>query len=176
MYEAPTPSEISEIEDEMARIDALLRPIATRRVDTSDPDYETKLRQSRPLEEAGVRAEAEAALRAVIALYAEGDDTVRAAVRALFNRYTSFRWAVHVPHEPTPESFRFALLHFSALDQGPDARDELLGLRDLCAEAEEAGIDIAPMLAQIALLSSDVNRYGMGSTREFLLRAGGRIS
>jgi hypothetical protein len=167
---------LPETDDEMARIDALLRPIATRRVDTSDPDYETKLRESRPLEEAGVKAEAEAVLRAVIALYAEGDDAVRAAVRALFNRYTSFRWAVHVPHEPTPESFRFALLHFSARDQGPDARDELLGLRDLCAEAEQAGIDIAPMVAQIALLSSDVNRYGMGSTREFLLRAGGRIS
>lgn len=170
------PVGLSEIEDEIARIDALLEPIATQRVDTSDPEYETRLRQSRPLVEAGVKTEAEAALRAVIALYAEGGETVRAAVRALFNRYTSFRWAVHVPHEPTPESFRFRLLHFSALDQGPDARDELLGLRDLCAEAEEAGIDIAPMLAQIARLSSDVNRYGMGSTREFLLRAGGRIS
>lgn len=112
----------------------------------------------------------------MIARYAEGDESVRAAVRALFNRYTSFRWAVHVPHEPTPESFRFRLLHFSAMDQGPDARDELLGLRDLCAEAEEAGIDIAPMLAEIARLSSDVNRYGMGSTREFLLRARGWIS
>jgi hypothetical protein len=126
--------------------------------------------------EAGVEAEAESALRAVIALYAGGDDTVRAAVRALFNRCTSFRWAVHVPHDPTPESFRFELLHFSAMDQGPDARDELLGLNDLCGEAEEAGIDIAPMLAETARLSSDVNRYGMGSTREFLLRARGRIS
>lgn len=165
---------IEDIEVQVAQVDAALRPIAQRPVDTSDPDWAEKRRQRpAPVDEAGVRAEAESALRALIALYEQGDEALRVAVRGLFSRYTSFRWAVHLPHEPTPDGFRQRLLHMSAVDHGNDTRDELLSLRDLCAEAKEAGIDLRPILREVAELSSRENKYRMGSMHDILLGAAG---
>ncbi|HEY3033496.1 MAG TPA: hypothetical protein VGJ54_02395, partial [Streptosporangiaceae bacterium] len=43
--------------------------------------------------------QAEAILRAVIEIYAAGDETVRAAIRKLFDRHKSFRWAAHLPRD-----------------------------------------------------------------------------
>lgn len=167
-----TIDDIAGIEEQVALVDAALRPLANRRVDTSDPDWAEKRRQQpAPMDEAGVRAEAEAALRALIAVYAQGDETVRESVRGLFSRYTSFRWATHLPVEPTPDGFRQRLLHMSAVDHGNDTRDELLSLRDLCADARTAGIDIRPILAEVAELSSRENKYGMGSMRDILFGA-----
>lgn len=164
--------DIDSIEARVALVDAALRPLAQRPVDTADPDWAEKTRQRpAPMDEAGVRAEAESALRALIAVYAQGDETVRESVRGLLSRRTSFRWAVHLPVEPTPEGFRQRLLHMSAVDQGNDTRDELLSLRDLCADARTAGIDIRPILAEVAELSSRKDKYGMGSMRDILLGA-----
>jgi hypothetical protein len=52
----------------------------------------------------------------------------------------------------------------------PDTRDELLTLRDLCESATNAGVDTAPILVEVAGISSDVDRYGMGSIKEILLK------
>jgi hypothetical protein len=46
----------------------------------------------------------------------------------------------------------------------------LLRLRDLLAEPAAAGVDVDPVLAEVAALSSDIDRYGMGSIRTILLR------
>ena len=54
--------------------------------------------------------------------------------------------------------------------QGRDSRDALLWLQDLCREAKNAGVNPRPMLREVAELSSDKNKYGMGSTREMLFR------
>ena len=121
------------------------------------------------LAEAGIKPEVHSTLRALITPYAERDERARQTVRAIFERYRAFRWAAHIPLDPTPAGFRFRLLHFSALDQGPDPRDAILGLQDLVADARDAGVDIKPILIQVAGLSSDLDRYGMGSTRQFLL-------
>jgi hypothetical protein len=161
--------ELDAIEDEVALLDAILKPIAKRPVDLKDPDWMTKLRESKPLDETGIRPEAEAVLRTMLATYAHGDDATRVAIRRLFDRYTSFRWAAHLPLEPGLEGFRLRLLHLSAVDQARDARDELLALDDLCARARSAGVDIGPTLVEVAAMSSDVNKHGMGSTRGFLL-------
>jgi len=158
------------IEDTVARLDRLLEPIAKRPVDLSDPNWMATLQRSDPLAEAGVdKTEAEAALRTLLADYTQGDEAQRATIRGLFDRYTSFRWAVHVPFVPTPEGFRFKLLHLSARDQGADPRDELVTLDGLCEQARAAGIDAAPILRAVAEISSDVDRYGFGSIRDFLL-------
>ncbi|WP_329267137.1 hypothetical protein [Streptomyces sp. NBC_01451] len=163
------PTGIEEIEERVALVDEAVRPIAERPVDISDPDWVTGMRQGpAPMDEAGVRAEAESVLRALIAVYAQGDEALRASVRGLFSRYTSFRWATHLPVEPTPEGFRQRLLHMSAVDQGSDTRDELLSLRDLCADARTAGIDLGPILREVAELSSREDKYGMGSMHDIL--------
>lgn len=168
------PTGIEEMAEQVALVDAAVRPIAQRPVDINDPDWVTRMRQGpAPLDEAGVRAEAESVLRALIAVYAQGDEALRASVRALFSCHPSFRWATHLPvePEPTPEGFRQRLLHMSAVDQGSDTRDELLSLRDLCADARTAGIDIRPILREVAELSSREDKYGMGSMRDILLGA-----
>lgn len=160
---------LADVEVEVRRLDGLLEPIAKRPVDVNDPDWMVKLQASNPLAEAGVETESRTALRMLLAHYAEGGADVRETIREMFNRYTSFRWAVYVPLEATLEGFRLRLLHFSAVDQGSDARDELLGLADLCSAARKANVDIRGVLAEVAEMSSDVDRYGMGSTRKFLL-------
>jgi hypothetical protein len=90
-----------DVEHEMARLDAGYRPIATTPLDRSDPDAIMNLgsRIEAALAELGVEEQAEAVLRAVIDVYDAGDETARVADRHLFDRYTSFRWAAHLPRE-----------------------------------------------------------------------------
>ncbi|SNS88328.1 hypothetical protein SAMN05421812_102203 [Asanoa hainanensis] len=73
------------------------------------------------------------------------------------------------PADPAAE-FRAELIRWAARDQGNDTRDELLRLRDLVEQARTAGVDLAPIVAEVAELSSTEDRYGMGSTRDLLLR------
>ncbi|MFJ9784743.1 hypothetical protein ACIRSS_34585 [Amycolatopsis sp. NPDC101161] len=113
------------------------------------------------------REEAQDVLRALLRHYDRGDDEVRTAIRALFDRYPKFSWAADLPRA----SFRTRLLHLSARDHGRDTRDEILTLNDLCAQARAADVDIRPLLREVAELSSTVDKYGMGSMRDLLLRA-----
>jgi hypothetical protein len=152
-------------------MDQLLRPIAQEPVDINDPEWMTRASERDPLAEVGITIEARSVLEQLITGYAEGDEEQRDAIRGLFDQYTSFRWAVNlIGPADTPERFRQQLLHLSARDQGNDTRDELLSLRDMCQEATAAGVDIMPILTEVAHLSSDVDRYGWGSMRGILLR------
>ncbi|MGW2723552.1 hypothetical protein [Streptomyces sp. NPDC001492] len=167
--------ELAELEEWIAVIDACIEPIASRPVDLTDPDWMRKVQEGpRPLDEADIRAEAEGALRDMLSLYEDGDDDVRAALRALLERCRSFCWATTLPFESTPQGFRQRLLEMSVEDQGRDARDMMVALNDLCGQAHSAHIDIRPLLLDAAALSGDVDKYGMGSTRSILLRAAGR--
>jgi hypothetical protein len=166
---------LPELERRVAELDAVLRPIAKRPVDLSDPNWATALVNRPPAQQAGVGDETEAVLAELLDHYERGDEPTRAAVRAMFERYTSFRWAAHLPlDETSPQSYRSRLVHVSVVDQGTDTRDVLLGLWDLADRARGAGIDIVPALVEVAAMSSDVDRYGMGSTRKILLDLIGR--
>ncbi len=153
----------------MARLDAIYRPVAESLVDPgSREDLGARVRAE--LAELAVEEQAEAVLRGAIVLYVAGDEDVRARLRALFRRYTSFQWAAHLPREwDTAEEFRAWVIHASMRDQGFDTRDELLGLKDLCDRADAAGIDRNPILEEVAAMSSEEDHYGMGSMRELLL-------
>ena len=151
-------------------LDVILELIAKRPVDMSDPDWLTKLRNGpHPLDEAGVRSETEGLLADVIETYKEGDDDMRDRIRTIFAKNPNFTWAAKLPFSPTtPEGFHSHLILFSINDQGHDSRDAMLLLQDLCEKARAAGIDIAPMLKLVAAISSDQEKYGMGSTRALL--------
>jgi hypothetical protein len=167
--------DLTELEHEIARLDATYRPVANMPVDHSELTAITDLgaRIMAELAELRVQDQAEAILRAVVDLYGAGDETVRETIRRLFDRYTSFRWAAHLSRDwSTAEEFRARVIHLSARDQGADTRDEILELQDLCARARRAGIDVDPILAQVAAVSSDVDRYGMGSMRSVILAYG----
>lgn len=166
-----------DVEREIAWLDAAFRPIAKSPVDAAvrdDADAWGAAIEAE-LDRLGVDDRAEAAVRAAIEVYAAGDGPVRAAVRRLFGRYTSFRWAAHLPREwDTAEEFRAHLIHLSARDQGADTRDEILELRGLCDRALGLGINTGPILDEVAAMSSDENRYGMGSMRRVILDYGQR--
>ena len=112
-------------------------------------------------------------MRNVLSLHEEGDDDVRAALRASWSAARSC-WATTRPFVSTPQGFRQRLLEMSVEDQGPDARDTLVALNGLCGQAHNARIDVRPLLLNVAAPSSDVDKYGMGSTRAIPLRAAGR--
>lgn len=162
---------LPELERRVAQLDEILRPIAQRPVDFNDPNWASELAaRMPPTREAGVSREAEAVLAALLGHYERGDEPTRVAVRAFFDRYPSFRWAVHLPFDETsPHSYRSRLVHVAAVDQGTDTRDVLLELWELADRARAAGIDLVPALTEVAAISSDVDRYGMGSTRKILL-------
>ncbi|BCB88469.1 hypothetical protein [Phytohabitans suffuscus] len=168
--------DLVDLSSRVAALDAALQPIARRPVPLDDlAGWAERMRAAPPAtEEAGVAGEAVAVLRALIQVYADGGDAERAAVRELFDRYRAFRRAVHLPERAdTAAGLRARLLHLSARDHDGDTRDELLRLRDMLAEAEAAGVDADPVLAEVAALSSDVDRYGMGSIRTILIRCMG---
>ncbi|MFK3985113.1 hypothetical protein ACI2K4_32670 [Micromonospora sp. NPDC050397] len=166
--------ELVEIEDGMAQLDVLFAPAARAPVDTSDPDWVEKLAAAfatPPMDKLGVRHRCETLLRAIVDRYAADDQSTRASIRSLFDRYPSFRWAAHLPHEwHTVADFRARLILLSARDQGADTRDEILTLQALCDQARRLRLDTAPILSEVAALSSDTDRYGMGSTRDIILR------
>jgi hypothetical protein len=133
-----------------------LRPIADTKVDVNDPHWAERMRQSEPLDELGIRAEAEALLTSLLDAYASGTDAQRAAVRDLFRTNSAFTWATNVTHSAnTAEGFRMQLLSASARWGSEDPRDLMLGLRDIHATARAAGVNIQPIVLEIAAMSED---------------------
>jgi hypothetical protein len=156
--------------ERVAALDARLAPIAYRKVDISDPRWVANLRAMRPLDEAGVRTEAEALVQELLEAYGVGDDSGRSFIRGLFRTHGAFAWAAGPPGpRTTPEGLRLRLLHFSVLDQGGDPRDAKLSLDSIVTDAREGGIDVDGTLAAVAELSSSEDRWGWGPTRDWLL-------
>jgi hypothetical protein len=173
-YEAKRWSkDLGDLELQIMELDERLRPIATRPVDITNPEWVRLLTESQhPLDEAGLRSATEALLDDVIEGYQKCEEEKRIAIRKLFATYSSFAWAATLSVAPiTDEAFRRHLVLFAIKDQGKDSRDAIIELQDLCNRARAVGVNTAPILRQVAELSSDENKYGMGSTRTLLLGA-----
>jgi hypothetical protein len=56
------------------------------------------------------------------------------------------------------------------VDQGSDPRDALMTIWWLCNRAREQGIEVEPVLREVADLSSDVDLYEFGSMRMLVMR------
>ena len=166
---------MSALEDWELRIRDLeqrLRPIAERPVDVTRPGWLERLQASgSPLDEAGAGETTERLLSEIIVAYSQGAEDFRAAVRRLFDVYRSFAWAaiLSVPRTSV-RGLRQHLILFSIKDQGRDGRDALLTLWEICCDALAASVEIESVLREVAAMSSDADRFGMGSTRQMLLR------
>jgi len=163
---------LEDWEFRMMELEEKLQPIAKRPADVARSGWLERLQAGPlPLDEAGVRDAAETLLAELIGAYAHGTDHTRAAIRRLFREYRSLAWAatLSVPRT-TIEGVRQHLILFSINDQGRDSRDALLTLQEICQDARTAGLEIAPVLREIAAMSSDADKYGMGSTSQMLLR------
>jgi hypothetical protein len=160
-----------ELEKAIATLNRRVSPIADRPVDITKPGWLAELRQHpHPFDEVGIRAEAEALLTEIVQMYAQGSSETRRAIRNLFMAYHQFSWAATLSLSiATPEGFRTHLLLFSIQDQGHDTRDAILSLQTMCQQATAAGVKIQPILKEIAELSSDQDKYGMGTTKDLLL-------
>jgi hypothetical protein len=153
------------------RFDGLLRPVTQRAVDLTIPGWPERLMAIRPLEEAGIESEVHTLLENLMPYYAQGTAQQREEVRALLQKCSAFRWAASFRGKAdSADSFRMDILLLSACDLGSDTRDTILRLRHLCRVARGAGVDIAPILTEIAAISSDIDKYGMGSVRTLLLQ------
>jgi hypothetical protein len=164
---------LADFESRIADLERRLRPIADRPVDITLPGWGERLvKTPQPLDQTGVRPEMESLLRELTAVYQKTSEDVRVALRKLFADYRAFAWAASLPSKPrTAEGLRDQLLLFSLKDQGRDSRDALLELQHLCHEARNSGVDAAPILKEVAALSSEENKFKMGSTKEMLLKA-----
>ncbi|MFD0524976.1 hypothetical protein [Paractinoplanes durhamensis] len=165
--------DLSEVRKDVAAVDELVRfLVKSQAIDMNDPDWIAKLKAApNPVDEAGVRVEADAALQALLDAYESGDAALRAEVREIFRAYPSFRDCAGLPNQwATAAEFRRRLLLISANDQGADPRDELISLWGLCHAGRELGIDTEPVLREVAELSSGVDHYGFGSMRALILR------
>jgi hypothetical protein len=164
---------LSELELIVAKFDEKVKPIARRSFDFNDPDWIAKLAKTPdPLDETGIRSEMETLLSEVTDHYANCDHETRRVIRSIFEKYNSVAWAATFSHAPTTsDGIRRQLLLFSILDQGRDTRDAILALQDISSRAKSAGIQVKPILEEIACFSSEINKYGMGSTKSLLLNA-----
>jgi hypothetical protein len=63
---------------------------------------------------------------------------------------------------------RRALMDASLFDGWPDVRDTLVGLGLIRQAAERHGLDAAPVLEEVAAVSSPEDRTGFGAMRELL--------
>src|SRR5437899_313086 len=99
---------LEEFELRMMNLEQRLRPIADRPVDITKPGWGFRLTQSpHPLDEAGVRLEAELLLQELINIYRASGEDEREGVRKLFEEYRAFAWAASLPFNPTnEENFR----------------------------------------------------------------------
>jgi hypothetical protein len=139
-----------------AGLEAKLKPIANRKIDVADPQWIEKLQRSaRALDEAGVRLEAESLMCSLLDAYASGDTSQRAGIRDLFRKYSVFVWATGVSLPPTTtEGVRLRLLRLSAMDTTTDSRDAILSVRELSEQARSHGVQVGPILREVAALSS----------------------
>ncbi|MCI0609555.1 MAG: hypothetical protein L0Z71_10900 [Anaerolineae bacterium] len=154
--------------EQIARLDSALSPIANRPIKFVELLFKPR-RRTHPLDAAGVRAEAEKFLSELTEYYPTADSDIRQSIRKLFENHPSFSWAATLPYQPiTDKAFRDHLVLFSIKDHEQDTRDALILLDSLCETARSAGVNIGSILQEIAELSSDVNKYGMGSTRSLL--------
>jgi hypothetical protein len=146
--------------------------IAQRPVDVTRPGWVERLQAGAPpLDEAGVRNSMERLLEEMILAYAQGADQIRTAIRRLFREYHSFAWAAELSTPRTSVAgLRQHLILFSMQDQGRDSCDALLTLQEICREASSAGVNISPVLREVADLSGSADKYGLGSTRDMLLK------
>jgi hypothetical protein len=125
-----------------------------------------------PLDQAGVRDEAQDALASILEAYATEPEDVRKTIRVLLADYSAFIWAVYPKDSvTTADGFRQYLLMLSAVDQSKDIRDTMLSVHALCAEARSAGVNIEPILLEVAAISSNEGIGNMGSLRSVLRAA-----
>lgn len=158
----------------MAPLDERLRPIATRGVDLTDPNWAKKFPKPRQpaLDEAGIRHEAESLLAGIVDRYPALDEATRDRVRELFHTFSAFAWATTLGHRPTSEEWlRQHLVLVAIHDRTDDPRDTIVWLDQICREARDAGVDPRPALEEVAQIASDAPRMRFGSTRQMMRTA-----
>lgn len=105
-----------------------------------------------------------------IEAYVCGTEEERTTIRDLFVKYNSFAWAVYYRmRNISNEELRRYFMYLSMLDQGNDTRDYLLTIRDIVSYAKKNRLNYKEIMTEASFLSSTVDRFGWGTTRQILL-------
>ena len=118
-----------------------------------------------------IRAESRPLVLDLLRTYETADDSAREEIRELFGRYPKLTWC----SAPEARDHRLHLIWLSATERYHDPRDVVVMTDELTKQAVTEGIDIAPILDEVAAMSSDVSR-GIQSTRRAMLDARARIA
>jgi hypothetical protein len=151
-------------------LEARLTPIATRKADLNSPNWVETLRAAEPLDEAGIRDQAQDLLEELIAAYATGGADRRAFIRDLFRRFHSFAWRrlfEYRERQPRASGRIFCTCRYAirALILGTRSS----GLDHIVEDGRRAGVDVGPTLREVAAPSSHQAPYSWGSTHEWLM-------
>ena len=175
-------ADLAHLEARMKALDQQISPVANKTVDIASimknvvlapGPTKAKPQVPSPLDQAKVRSEAEELVEELIELYPSSNEAVRDQIRAMLAAHASFDWATGKPPAvpDATENFRRQLLRLSMSDQGRDPRDLMMALEGRHREAVTAGVNLSPIALKVANISSDKDRYGMGSTQKILTDA-----
>jgi hypothetical protein len=122
-----------------------------------------------PVDEIGVRGEVEAFFSEIVGCFESLDEDQRQQLMALMAENHNLMYcAVTGVDRDSREGLYQELILFILDDQGRDPRDAMLALDGLAERARKLGLHPRRLFRKLAPLASDRDRYGWGSTREFL--------
>jgi tetratricopeptide (TPR) repeat protein len=159
----------------LPRLNDPLEAWGKRDVDTSDPHWMEKLAKVlTPIDtDKKLREQFLMVTKEIIDVYFKSNYEQCASIRIFLNNYKGVQdflgaKSLSAEFDNDTELFIFRLVSFS-MREWYDPRDEITSLDWFCEAAEQAGVEIRPYLEKVARLSSDENRYGMGSKRDMIL-------
>ena len=161
----------------LPKINAPLKAFGQQEVDISAPDwFERLVEMPTPLDEdENLRVEFNSVTSEIVDVYVQSTVEQCHRIREFLSQYEGVLHFLGVSSKLIKTQkdiglFRAGLAMLSIENQGRDARDTIVALEELCKAAKQAGIDVSSYLKEIAVLSSDVDKYGMGSTRDLFLQ------
>lgn len=161
----------------LPKINVPLKAFGEQEVDISAPGWLERLsNMPTPLDEdKSLGLEFNSVADEIVEIYLQSTVEQCRKIRELLSRYEAVLHFLGIPStriktENDVDLFRSALAMLSIENQGRDARDTIVALVELCKAAKQAGIDTSPHLKEIAALSSDADKYGMGSMRDLFLQ------
>jgi hypothetical protein len=159
---------LKRIKKEAKVLNSPLKKILTEEIDINSPDWEEKMmNQAHPADESGLRPQIESFFEELVENFEYLTFEQRARVIDLMaSKSYLMQSAVLKDDMGTASGFRKALILFVIQDQGADTRDAILALRSIWDHGKKHGFDIDVLFREMAGLSSDEDKYGMGSTRD----------
>jgi hypothetical protein len=164
-------SQFSDWKLQIESLDERLHSIVHAEIDINAPDWEEQLSNSpHPADESGLRTEIETLFNDIIGHFESFTPEHRQAIIDLMDENDSLMYSAVIDADfDTPDGFWKIMILFVIEDQGKDTRDAIVTLGHYRKHAQQLGLDTDRIFNQLAVLASNRDKYGWGSTRDLLL-------